>query len=363
MMDRRKFIASSLAAAVSAAASGNAWSEDRPRSYRRIACEEGFLTPEVLAANARLRDIGIPLITADGPAAFLARLLVDLGDGRIAAMDEAGVDMQLLVLSAPGLQVFDPVTAIELARDVNDRAAAACRDHPDRFAALAAIPPQAAESAAIELERAVTKLGLKGAIINSHTDGKYLDEPEYIPIFEALQELKVPLYLHPRDPVPGIAQYMTNAVVDGAAWAYGVEVGTHALRLIGSGLFDRFPDVQVVIGHMGEGLPFWLPRIDNRYQAALRFADTKLEMLPSEYVRRNFHVTTSGMNYLEQLKMTIDVLGIEKVLFAADYPFENQGDALQAFEAMPLSSVERIAMFDANATRVFGLHGLPERNA
>jgi predicted TIM-barrel fold metal-dependent hydrolase len=137
-------------------------------------------------------------------------------------------------------------------------------------------------------------LDLKGAIINSHTDGKYLDEPEFTPIFEALQELQVPLYLHPRDAVPRIAQYMTNAAVSGAAWEYGVEVGTHALRLIGSGLFDRFPDVNVVLGHMGEGLPFWLPRIDNRFQAALHFSNSSLERLPSEYLRRNFYLTTSA---------------------------------------------------------------------
>jgi 5-carboxyvanillate decarboxylase len=324
-MDRRTFLHGAAAAAAMALsprlarAAGEEALEDRP--YRRIACEEGFLTPEVLAENARLGDIGIPLITADGPTAFLASMLSDLGEGRLAAMDADGIDMQVLLLSAPGLQVFDPKTAVALARDVNDRSSAAVQAHPDRFAALAAIPPQAPEAAAQELERAVTKLGLKGAVINSHTNGRYLDEPEFAPIFEALQALQVPLYLHPRDPVPGINQYMTNPVVAGAAWAYAVEAGTHALRLIGSGVFDRFPDLQLVIGHMGEGLPFWMPRIDNRYQAQIGPpGGAELELLPSEYLRRNFHVTTSGMNYDEPLRMTLDVLGSQRVLFAADYP-------------------------------------------
>lgn len=357
-VDRRTFIQllSGLATVSALGCSGGTdQTAGLKKGYRRIACEEGFLTPEVVAANGVLGDIGIPLITADGPAAFLAEMLTDIDEGRIAAMDEAGVDMQILMLSAPGLQVFDAPMAVSLAKDVNDRAAAACRKYPDRFAALAAIPPQAPGAAAQELARAVNDLGLKGAIINSHTDGRYLDEPEFTPIFEALQELRVPLYLHPRDPVPGIAQYMTNAVVDGAAWAYGVEVGTHVLRLIGSGLFDRFPDVQMVIGHMGESLPFWLPRIDNRYQAALRFADIKLDRLPSAYIRRNFHITTSGMNYFEALKLSMNVIGTERILFAADYPFEKHADAVAAVEAMPLDAADKKAIFESNAARVFKL--------
>ena len=356
-MQRRELIQGAFSAAMLSAAAvpgvnATVGAENRP--YRRIACEEGFLVPEVVAANGALGDIGIPLITTDGPAAFLAKLLCDLGEGRLAAMDQDGIDMQLLLLSAPGLQVFDADTAVGLAREVNEQASAACRAHPDRFAALAAIPPQAPEAAARELEHAVARLGLRGAIINSHTNGKYLDEPEFTPIWEVLQALHVPLYLHPRDPVPGIAQYMTNPVVAGAAWGYAVEVGTHALRLIGSGIFDRFPGAQVVIGHMGEGLPFWLPRIDNRYQARIG-PGTPLQRLPSEYLRANFHITTSGMNYYEPLRMSLDVLGIERILYASDYPFEKQAEAVAAVEAMPLSAQEKQALFEGNAARVFGV--------
>ena len=356
-MKRREMIQGAMSAAMLAGAAplgAETMGSSEKRAYRRIACEEGFLVPEVVAANGALGDIGIPLITADGPAAFLAKLLCDIGDGRIAAMDRDGIDVQLLLLSAPGLQVFDPETAVSLAREVNEQSSAACRAHPDRFAALAAIPPQAPDAAAKELEYSVSQLGLKGAIINSHTNGKYLDEPEFTPIWEALQALRVPLYLHPRDAAPGISQYMTNSVVNGAAWEYGVEVGTHALRLIGSGIFDRFPDVQVVIGHMGESLPFWMPRIDNRYQTRL-FGNAPLKLLPSEYIRRNFHITTSGMNYYEPLRMSIDVLGIDRVLYATDYPFEKQGETVAAVEAMPLSPEEKKAFFEDNAVRVFNL--------
>lgn len=356
-MKRRALIkgmmAAALAGGTSRLARGDS-AEGTARPYRRIACEEGFLVPEVVEANGKLGDIGIPLITFDGPAAHLAKRLCDIGDGRLASMDEDGIDMQLLLLSAPGLQVFDPETAVRLAREVNEQASAACRAHPGRFSALAAIPPQAPDAAAKELEYAVSKLGLKGAVINSHTNGKYLDEPEFAPMWEALQALRVPLYLHPRDPVPGINQYMTNSVVSGASWAYAVEVGTHALRLIGSGIFDRYPDVQVVVGHMGEGLPFWMPRIDNRYQARL-FGGTPLERLPSDYIRRNFHITTSGMNFYNQLRMSINVLGMDRILYASDYPFEKEGEVVAAVEAMPLSADEKKALFEDNAVRVFKL--------
>jgi 5-carboxyvanillate decarboxylase len=149
---------------------------------------------------------------------------------------------------------------------------------------------------------------------------------------------------------------MTNPVVAGAAWAYAVEAGTHALRLIGSGVFDRFPDLQLVIGHMGEGLPFWMPRIDNRYQVQIGPpGGSELALLPSKYLRRNFHVTTSGMNYEAPLRMTLDVLGTARVLFAADYPFEQAGKAVVALEAMPLEVGTKQAVFEDNCVRVFGL--------
>lgn len=328
------------------------------RPYRRIACEEGFLTPAVLEANAGTRVPGVPLITASGPAAGLARPLLDLGAGRIAAMDRDGIDMQLLMLSSPGVQVFDAATATRLAANANDVVAAACRAHSTRFAALATIAPQDPESAARELERGVRTLGLKGALVNSHTNGEYLDQPGYTPIFEAAQALDVPIYIHPREPAGAMREIMSGPVAGGPAWAYGVEVGTHVLKLIGAGIFDRFPRLKLVVGHMGEALPFWLPRIDNRYVAmrGSMFGGARpMRRLPSDYVRENLWVTTSGMNYWPQLRMTLDVLAPERVLYATDYPFEDQGEAVRLVEAMPLDATAKKALFEDNAVRLFKL--------
>ena len=328
------------------------------RSYRRIATEEGFLSPGILAQNAKTQITGVPLITAGGPSAAVSDLLTDLGAGRLAAMDADGIDMQLLMVSAPGVQVFEKTIAVALAAESNDYVAAACKAHPSRFAALAAVAPQNPAAAAKELERATQKLGLKGGIINSHTFDHYLDEQSYWPIFEAAEALDVPIYIHPREPATGMREIMTGPVVGGPAWAYGVEVGTHILKLISAGVFDRFPKLRIVIGHMGEGLPFWLPRIDNRYVAmrAGMFGGSKpMQRMPSDYIRDNIWVTTSGMNYWPQLKMTLDVLGRDRVMYATDYPFERQGEAVKAVDAMPLTASDKKMLFEDVATRVFRL--------
>ena len=330
----------------------------RKRGYRRIATEEGFLSPGVLAQNAKTQIAGVPLITGNGPGVALARTLTDLDAGRIAAMDADGIDMQLLLLSSPGVQVFERATAVALAAESNDYAAAACKRHPTRLAALAAIAPQDPAAAAKELERATGKLGLKGGIINSHTFDHYLDEKQFWPIFEAAEALDVPLYIHPREPASGMREIMAGPVAGGPAWAYGVEVGTHILKLISAGVFDRFPKLRIVVGHMGEALPFWLPRIDNRYIAmrAGMFAGAKpMQRMPSDYIRENIWVTTSGMNYWPQLKMTLDVLGRDRVMYATDYPFEKQGEAVGFVEAMPFSTGDKKALFEDVATRVFRL--------
>ena len=326
------------------------------RPYRRIACEEGFLSPGVLAANGKASTAELPLITADGPAAFLAGPLLDLGEDRIAAMDADGIDMQLLLLGSPGVQVFDADTASGLATEANDYASEACKRYPTRFAALAALAPQEPAGAVRELERALALPGMKGAIINSHTYGEYLDAPKYLPLFEALAAFDVPLYIHPREPAGAMGAMMTGPVVGGAAWAYGVEVGTHVLRLIQSGLFDRLPKLRIVVGHMGEALPFWLPRIDNRYLAlGVRGGKPPIDKLPSDYVRENIWVTTSGMNYWPQLAMTLEILGEDRVLYATDYPFERQAEAVGFVEAMPMSAPQKKALFEDNAVKVFAL--------
>ena len=352
-VDRRSVLAAAAAVMPAMAAAAGALAQSG-RSYRRIACEEGFLSPGVLAHNAKASTAQLQLITADGPAAFLATPLLDLGEARVAAMDADGIDMQLLMLSSPGVQAFAAADAVALASEANDYASAACARYPMRFAALAAIAPQDPAAAAREIQRAVKLPGMKGAIVNSHTDGEYLDREKYWPIFEALEELDWPLYIHPREPAGAMAAIMSGPIVGGAAWGYGVETGTHLLRLVQAGVFDRFPKLKIAVGHMGEALPFWLPRIDNRYMW-MRRGPATLKRPPSEYIRQNVWVTSSGMNYWPQLEMTLKVMGPDRVLYATDYPFEEQGEAVAMVEAMPLEAADKKALFEDNAVRLFKL--------
>jgi 2,3-dihydroxybenzoate decarboxylase len=257
--------------------------------------------------------------------------------------------MQLLLLSAPGVQTLEETLGTELAAMANDRLAAAALKHPDRLAGLAAIAPQNPEKAALELQRAVRTLGLKGAVINSHTNGEYLDDRKFWPILECAASLDVPIYIHPRDPSPqlggplGIPGFLVG-------WGWALEVGTHAIRLIASSVFDEFPKLKFVIGHMGECLPFLLPRLDNRYT---RDRGPKRKWAPSEYFKQHFVVTTSGMNYEPQLVMTIKEIGIDRVLFAADWPFEPSKEAVDGVETSPLSLADKQKIFHTNAVRVF----------
>jgi len=328
------------------------------RPYKRIAVEEGFNFPEIMSEAVKVAAQQPPLIKALNPFGgsgglwdVLGAKLGDLGEGRIRQMDADGIDMQLLLLSSPGVQTLEENLAIELAAMSNDRLAAATHKYPDRLAGLAAIAPQNPDKAAQELQRAVRTLGLKGAVINSHTNGEYLDDPKFWPILACAEALDVPIYIHPRDPSPqmggplGIPGFLVG-------WGWALEVGTHAIRLIASPVFDEFPKLRIVIGHMGEGIPFLLPRLDNRYT---RDRGPKRKFTPSEYFKQHFVITTSGMNYSSQLMMTIAELGIERVLFAADWPFEPSKEAVEGIETSLLSAPEKAMIFHTNSARVFRL--------
>ncbi len=328
----------------------------RPPQRERIAVEEGFTIPEIAAAARALAEKSGAAAPITPARRALFQELVDLGERRIRAMDEDGITMQLLVVGSPGVQAFDPVQGTELARLANDRLAAACKAYPTRLAGLAAVAPQDPAGAAAEIERAVKSLGLKGAIINSHTHGEYLDDKKFWPIFEAAQSLGVPIYIHPREPGPGMAGPLEMPGFR-VAWGYGVETATHIMRLIAGGVFDQFPQLKIVIGHMGESIPFTLDRIDNRYLWELEiggFART-IKRLPSEYFRDNIIVTTSGMNYRLPLMMTVELLGIDNLLFAADWPFEKVRDSVDAMDAMPLCEEDKAKIYHLNAKRVFAL--------
>ena len=283
----------------------------------------------------------------------------DLGAQRIADMDASGIAKQLVFLTAPGVQVFDSATAVSLARDLNDQLRRETEKHPSRYAALAAIAPQDPNIAAAELERSVKTLGMKGAVINSHTQGEYLDEPKYWEIFEAAQALDVPLYLHPNTPPASMIAPFLPRGLDGAIYGFAVETGLHVLRIIVAGVFDRFPKLKLVVGHLGEGLPFWLFRLDFMHRSmvnANRYPNVRpLKKKPSDYLRENVWVTTSGMQWAPAILFTQQVLGVDRVLYAMDYPYQFVPEEVKVTDELPIGEEDRRKLYQLNAERVFKL--------
>jgi 2,3-dihydroxybenzoate decarboxylase len=285
--------------------------------------------------------------------------MTDLGDLRISDMDQTGIARQILSLTSPGVQVFDAPTAVALARSSNDFMTDAIRRRPDRFSGLAAIAPQDPAAAAKELERGVQSLGLKGAIINSHTRGQYLDDPKFWPIFEAAEALDVPIYIHPNTPSPAMIGPFLERGLDGAIFGFAVETSLHILRIILSGVFDRFPRLKLVIGHLGEGLPYWLFRIDfmhNRMVTANRYASVqKLQRKPSDYVKENLYITTSGMAWEPPILYAQSVLGVDRVLYAMDYPYQFVPEEVAVTDNLPISDADKKKLYQSNAEKVFNL--------
>ena len=331
-----------------------------------VAVEEHFMFPELIAAGSRY--LASPAAAGSGWAEAGASLeddardevaarTTELGTARLAAMDAAGIDLQLLLLSAVcNLQALEPAEGTALARLANDRLAEAVAAHPDRFAGLASIAPQQPDAAASELERAIRELGLKGAVVNSHVGGEYLDQQRFWPFLEAAAALEVPIYLHPNLlPADAIRPYLDYGLA-AAVWGYAAEASVHALRLILSGAFDRFPTLTIALGHLGEHIPFTLPRIDTHHLNAKLKTTPQLERLPSEYFKDNFVVTTSGLNHAPAaIAFCVEQLGAELVLFAADYPFEDAALEVERFNAVPLEDGVRELVAHANAERVFKL--------
>jgi 2,3-dihydroxybenzoate decarboxylase len=333
---------------------------------RLIAVEEHFMLPELLqagqqylaspaAASSGWREAGAALEDADRDRR--GALTLDLGAGRIAAMDAAGIDLAVLSISTvANLQMLDAAQATPLARHANDALAQAVSDHPTRLAGLAAVAPQDAEQAAAEIERAIGQLHLAGVVINSHTQGEYLDAPRFTPIWEAVEACGVPLYLHPSLlPAGAVDPYLDYGLM-AAMWGYAADASLHALRIILSGTLDRYPGVQLVLGHLGEHIPFSLPRLDAHHLQTRAKTHPDLQRRPSEYVRDHVLVSTSGMNHAPaSVRFCIETLGADRVMFAADYPFEDPGPEVAAFRATDLSDAERAALAHANAERVFSL--------
>lgn len=333
---------------------------------KRIAVEEAFVTEEIASEWKKVlaskfvepgfRMMGQTILGDDPGARLVHSRLVDVGAGRIAQMDATGIDVAVLSITSPGVQVFDAVTATRLAKNANDVLAAAVKANPTRLAALAAVAPHYSEGAAQELERATRTLGMKGFLINSHTMGEYLDDTKFWPIFEAAQALDMPLYLHPREPAPGMVAPFLDYGLYFAGFGFAVETSLHAMRLIMSGLFDHFPRLKIVLGHMGEGLPFWLQRIDNRYLLQVKIgAVKKLPRLPSEYFLDNFVITTAGVMSAPALKLSLEVLGADRIMFAADYPYESVEEGVKFLDEVDITEEQRRKIYSTNAERIFRL--------
>ena len=375
MSPTRRAVLTSLLAAGVAARAGGVHAQGAPNTappiprnprYRRIATEEAWITREIADESMRLIASNPPdepgfvafgaRYYARGAASPAVARLLDVGAGRIEAMDRLGIDMQVLSLTAPGVQVFDAATGTALAADSNDQLAAAVAKHPGRFAGLAAVAPQDPGRAAKELERGVRSLGLKGAIVNSHTKGEYLDAPKYWEILEAAEALNAPIYIHPRDLAPGMLQPYLARSLEAGILGFAADVALHTLALITAGVFDRFPRLKLVIGHGGEGIPYMLYRIDYMQRTVREGRGaTKLAKRPSDYMKENVYVTTSGMAWEPAILFAQQTLGIDHVLYAMDYPYQADASEVLAMDAMALADADKKRFFETNAERLFDL--------
>jgi 2,3-dihydroxybenzoate decarboxylase len=344
---------------------------NRPIACKRIATEEAFAPQDMLDRYRALIKshssfdpgfeslMGYFLFNDSEWTRNVIERLQDVGERRLADMDSVGIDHQLISLTAPGIQIFDADTATGLATDYNDELGAAVAGHPDRFSALAAVAPQHPAAAAAELERAVTRLGFKGAIINSHTQGEYLDDEKFWDIFAAAEALDVPIYIHPQTPPPAMIEPLLEAGLDGAIYGFAVETGMHLLRLIVSGLFDSFPALKVVVGHLGEGIPYWLFRVDFFQRSIVRtkrYANFRpLKKRPSDYMRDNVYVTTSGMAWEPVILYAQQVLGVDRVMYAMDYPYQFVPSEVAVTDGLPIPAEHTEMLYQRNAERVFKL--------
>jgi predicted TIM-barrel fold metal-dependent hydrolase len=311
--------------------------------------------PVVIALEEHYYDREL-VATFDGPegrAPETRRRLDDLGDLRIKEMDEAGIDVQVISHGAPSTQRLDAETAVRLARNVNDRLAQAIAEYPDRFAAFAALPTPDPKAAADELERTVTQLGFKGAMVHGLTNGVFFDDKRFWPIFERAQALDVPLYVHPAVPHSAVVEvYYQDYLADfptlrTAAWGFTVETATQGIRLVLSGVFDAYPDVKIILGHMGEGLPFLLWRIDH---ALSRPGNRSVSF--REQFSQHFYITTSGNFSTPALLCSMMELGVDRILFSVDWPFVPNIPGTKWMNELQFSAEDKIKILSGNAKRL-----------
>ena len=284
--------------------------------------------------------------------------LHDVGDGRITAMDAAGIDVQVLSLNAPGVEQADVADQIAHARESNDFVADIVKKTPKRFAAFAVLPIAAPDQAAEELDRRVRQQGFKGAMINGHTRGRYLDDKFFSPILERAEALNVPIYLHPTVPPKAVADVLyggfspeVSGVFAASGWGWHIETAVHLIRMILGGVFDRHPKLQVVIGHLGEGLPFMLPRLDRNMPTQL----TKLQRPLGAYLRQNVHYTFAGFNFPATFLDLLLEVGVDRIMFSVDHPYGSMTEARAFLDQIPVSASDRERIAHSNAEKLFSL--------
>jgi 2,3-dihydroxybenzoate decarboxylase len=320
----------------------------------KIALEEHW------AIDETMNIAGQPIAAGPFWDATRARL-VDFRERRLAGMDANGIEYTILGLNSPGLQaILDPKEAVEVARRANDTLAAEIAHNPKRFGGFAGLPMQDPDAAARELTRCVKELGFKGAMVNCFTQrgvadsAIYYDLPEFRPFFATVVALDMPFYLHPRLTLPSrIKSYEGHRWLYGPAWDFGSETATQALRLMGSGLFDEFPKLQVVLGHLGERIPFDMWRIDNLIANLPVKPPAKRRI--SDYMRENFHLTTSGQFNDVPFRCALDAVGVSRTMFSVDYPYEAMEPAAAWFDNTRLSDADRLAIGRTNAIKLFKL--------
>lgn len=310
--------------------------------------EEHLLPRDVMAA------LGVDPATLLGKSGALD----DLGEGRLQSMDAAGIDVQVLSAVAHAVQELDPDQALDVSRDLNNRMAAAVTAHPDRFRAFATLPMCDPKASAAELGRAVEELGFVGAMIHGQTHGVFLDDPSADPVLATAERLGVPVYLHPAEPPPAVrAAYFSGlepalaGTLATAGWGWHAECGLHVLRMVVGGVFERFPRLQVIVGHMGENLPFSLARADER----LTPVATGLSATVAETVLQHVHLTTCGYTTAPPLLCALMVFGADRMLFSVDHPFSDNAQATAFLRDAPLSPADRQKIAHGNAERLLRL--------
>lgn len=316
----------------------------------KIALEEHFMHPDFFDYFGKTAINISPDLFGKAREALL-----DFGERRLAAMDSIGLETSVLSLAGPGVQAEKRVeTAVTLARKVNDFLAEEMAKQPKRYGGFAHLAMQDPLEAANELERCIRDLGMQGAMINGQTGGTYLDDDRYAVFWERASDLGAPVYIHPNNPPEQVHMYHDHPELFGPVWSWTVETATHALRLVFAGTFDRFPNAKLILGHLGETLPYLLWRLDSRWEISNR-GEMRLSKPPSDYFKENVWVTTSGMCADAPLRCALDMLGDERVLFSVDYPFERPEEAGDWIEAAPISDEERRKICKDNAASLLGL--------